>query len=211
MALKAENALYFGADLMEFRIDKLTQRVTPVEIGKSLDKFSPKAVFTVRPTLEGGSFTGSEIERLPLILELARMLPAYIDVELATARENPKWLKSLPKKVDKIISWHDPIGTPSISALREIAQEGLEKGTVAKVVTTAKSVDDNATTLKLCSEFPGRVVSFCMGELGVTSRVMSMFFQAPIVYSALPGEPVAPGQLSIQTMLSFRSLTPTDD
>ena len=79
-------------------------------------------------------------------------------------------------------------------------------GAVAKVVTTAKSVDDNATTLRLCSEFPGRVVSFCMGELGLPSRLMSMFFQSPILYSALPNEPVAPGQLSIQTMLAFRSL-----
>lgn len=211
MAQKAENALYFGADLLEFRIDRLTQRVTPPEIRESLGKFSRKSVLTVRPTVEGGGFTGSEIERLPLISELARMLPAYIDVELVTARENAKWLKALPKRVDKIISWHDQTGTPGISGLRAIAEEGLQKGTVAKVVTTAKSVDDNATTLRLCSEFPGKVVSFCMGELGLTSRVASMFFGAPIAYSALPGEPVAPGQLSVQTMLAFRSLTPTDD
>ena len=74
------------------------------------------------------------------------------------------------------------------------------------MVTTATSVDDNLTTLALCRDEPGRIVSFCMGELGTVSRVLSMSMGAPIVYASIPNEAVAPGQLSISTMRRLRSM-----
>jgi 3-dehydroquinate dehydratase type I len=206
MGQKAELALYFKTDLLEFRIDRLMSRVTTSDIIAKLSKYAKRAVVTVRTNREGGNFAGGEIERLGIITSLAEMNPAYLDIELSTATANEKWLKALPKKVERIISWHDLAGTPELGPMRETVKQELAHGSIAKVVTTATSVEDNLKTLKLCGETPGRVVSFCMGQLGTPSRLMSMEMQAPIAYAALPNDPVAPGQVSVQTMLEFRGL-----
>lgn len=206
MVQKAELAIFSGTELVEFRIDRLMSGITTAEIGERLGRFARRAVMTVRTDREGGGFSGSEVERLRLLTSLARMRPAYLDVELSTAKENERWLGSLPKKVERIISWHDFEGTPDIEYLRRVCEEGLEHGTIAKVVTTATSVEDNLRTIKLCAENRGKVVSFCMGTLGTASRMMSMAVGAPVVYASLPDDPVAPGQISIATLLEFRGM-----
>lgn len=211
MGRKAERALRLGSDLAEFRVDTLEGAVEPDGIASALGRFARRAVFTVRSSREGGRFVGSEEERLGLISQLAEMKPAYLDVELSTAARNDEWLRSLPKSVPRIVSWHDFEGTPAMSALRRTCQQGLEHGSVAKVVTTATKIEDNLRTVRLCEENRGKAVSFCMGEAGAVSRVVSMGVGAPIVYAALPNDAVAPGQLSIPTMVEFRGLFYRDD
>lgn len=204
MEFKARLALETGADLVELRID-LLPKPTADETASLVKGLARKAVVTVRPRGEGGRFDGEESARLALISDLAGLGPAYLDVELSTTEANPEWLRSLPEGVRRIVSWHDFAGTPGMSALRGACAEELERGAIAKVVTTATRVEDNLTTVALCRENPGRAVSFCMGELGVVSRVLSIG-AAPLVYASLPNEAVAPGQLSIPTMLEFRGL-----
>jgi len=206
LASKAELAFSLGSDLVEFRIDRLAKGAPPRELEAELSVFARKAIFTVRSSREGGGFKEGERKRLDLISRLAEMGPAYIDIELATAKENEKWAMSLPKDVRKVVSWHDFQGTPALEALRPICEEELGLGSLAKVVTTATSVDDNITTLRLCGDQPGKIVSFCMGELGTVSRVSSMRLGAPLAYTSLPNEAVAPGQLSIVTMRTLRSM-----
>jgi len=206
LAKKATLAFALGSDLVELRIDRLAGDDHPRELEAALSRFARKAILTVRSRREGGGFRGGEEERLRLISRLAEMRPAYIDVELATAKANKRWVDSLPEEVERIVSWHDFQGTPSLKALRAVREKELGHGTVAKVVTTARRVEDNLTTLALCLEKPGKVVSFCMGELGTVSRVVSMSLGAPLAYASLPSEPVAPGQLSIPVMKALRSM-----
>lgn len=206
MARKAARALALGSDLVELRIDTLEDAPSASAAIRSLGKFAPVAVVTVRSGREGGRFSASEGERLTLISRLAAMNPAYLDVELATVTENREWLRSLPKEVGRIVSWHDFHGTPGMARLRAICRRELERGEIAKVVTTARRMEDNLRTLRLCEERRGGVVAFCMGELGSVSRLVSMEMGAPLVYAALPNETVAPGQLSIPTMLELRGL-----
>lgn len=206
LASKAETAFSLGSDMVELRIDRLTKGASPRELEAELSVFARRAIFTVRSNREGGGFKEGERKRLDLISRLADMGPAYIDIELATAKENEKWAKSLPKDVRKVVSWHDLQGTPALETLRPICEEELALGSLAKVVTTATSVDDNITTLTLCGDRPGKIISFCMGELGTVSRVASMRLGAPLAYAAIPDEAVAPGQLSIVTMRTLRSM-----
>jgi len=206
LASKAELAFSLGSDLVEFRVDRLTTGLTPRELEAELSVFAKRAVFTLRPSSEGGAFKGSEARRLDLLSRLAEMGPAYLDVELDTAKANGKWAGSLPKDVEVIASWHDYERTPDLKALRAIREEELGVGSLAKVVTTAGSSDDNLTTLALCADEPLKTISFCMGELGTLSRVVSMRLGAPLVYASLPEEAVAPGQLSVSTMKALRSL-----
>jgi 3-dehydroquinate dehydratase-1 len=206
LAEKATLAFSLGSDLVEFRIDRLTKGISPRELEAELSVFARRAIFTVRPGREGGAFGGSETQRLDLISHLAKMRPAYLDIELSTAKENSKWLESLPREVERISSWHDFKRTPGLEALRSIREEELDYGTLAKVVTTAKSVDDNITILSLCADEPSMTISFCMGALGTLSRVVSMRLGAPLAYVSIPNEAVAPGQLSISTMRKLRRM-----
>ena len=206
LARKAALAFSLGSDLVEFRIDKLTRGISPRELETEVSVFAQRAVITVRSRREGGAFRGSEARRLELISRLAEMGPAYLDVELRTAKENRKWVRSLPPEVERIASWHDFKGTPELKALRSIRDEELDYGSVAKVVTTAKSVEDNLTTLALCADGSGKTVSFCMGELGTVSRVVSMRLGAPLVYASIPNEAVAAGQISISAMRTLRGM-----
>jgi len=206
LAKKASLAFSLGSDLVELRIDGLAGEGAPRELESALSRFATRAILTVRSRREGGSFRGGEEGRLRLISRLAEMRPAYVDVELGTAKANKKWADSLPKDVEKIVSWHDFERTPALKALRALREEELGHGSIAKVITTARGVEDNLTTLTLCQDKPGKVVSFCMGALGTVSRVVSMSLGAPLVYASLPGEPVAPGQLSIPVMQVLRSM-----
>jgi len=206
LAKKASLAFSLGSDLVELRIDGLAGDDAPRELESALSHFATRAILTVRSRREGGSFARGEAERLRLISRLAEMRPAYIDVELATAKANRKWADSLPKDVEKIVSWHDFGRTPPLKALRAVSAEELSRGSIAKVITTAKVIDDNLTTLTLCGDKPGKIVSFCMGELGTISRVVSMRLGAPLVYASLPSEPAAPGQLSIPVMKGLRRM-----
>jgi 3-dehydroquinate dehydratase / shikimate dehydrogenase len=206
LAEKAKLAFSLGSDLVEFRIDMLTEGVSPRELEAELSAFAQRAVFTVRPGREGGAFGGSEAKRLDLLSYLAKMKPAYLDVELSTAKGNKRWLESLPTEVERITSWHDFKGTPGLETLRAIREEEMDYGSLAKVVTTAGSMDDNVTTLSLCADEPRRTISFCMGGLGTLSRVVAMRLGAPLAYVSIPDEAVAPGQLSISTMKALRRM-----
>ena len=206
LAKKASLAFSLGSDLVELRIDRLAGDDAPRELESALSRFARRAIFTVRSRRDGGSYEGGEAERRLLISRLAEMRPAFIDVELDTAKANKKWADSIPKDVEKIVSWHDFGRTPSLKALRAVSAEELSRGSIAKVITTAKVIDDNITTLTLCGDKPGKIVSFCMGELGTISRVVSMRLGAPLVYASLPNEPVAPGQLSIPVMKGLRRM-----
>ena len=150
MARKASLALSVGSHLVEFRIDRLEGGNALNDIRRRLSPFASKAVLTVRSIQEGGGFKGSEDARLELISSLAEMRPAYIDIELTTAKENRSWLRSLPKSVETIISWHNFAKTPDEPLLRAICNEELSLGSIAKVVTTATKVDDNLVVLSLC-------------------------------------------------------------
>lgn len=206
LASKAELAFSLGSDLVEFRVDRMTKSASPRDLEAELSVFARRAIFTVRSSKEGGGFKGSEGKRLALISRLAEMGPAYVDIELATAKENEKWARSLPREVRRVVSWHDFQGTPALETLRPICEQELALGSLAKVVTTATDVDDNITTLTLCRDRPGEAVAFCMGELGMVSRVASMRMGAPLAYASIPGDAVAPGQLSIPTMRTLRSM-----
>lgn len=206
MAAKAAQAFSLGSELVEFRIDRLSGGISVKEVESKLRRYARRAILTVRSAREGGGFQGNDEERLGIISRLSGLRPAFVDIELATARENQGWLESIPRSAKRIISWHDFRSTPPLPELVQACKEGLKYGALVKIVTTATSVEDNLTALALCERKPGRVIAFCMGEQGVLSRVLSMGVRAPIAYASLPNEAAAPGQLSISTMRRLRGM-----
>ena len=193
---KTERALRLGADLVELRLDYLSKIEVDV-VSSLVREFSEKIVITLRPTWEGGYFSGREEERIKLLLEMVEAKPAYVDVEL-DVRDLEEILGKVGEETSLIISKHDFEGSLTREQLKALAARALEFGGIAKVVTTANSFSDNLKILSLYEELPPeRLIAFAMGERGVVSRVLSPIIGAPIAYACLPGEVVAPGQLTI--------------
>ncbi len=165
-----------------------------------------KSVVTLRPKDEGGGFKGSELERLALISGLSELRPLYIDIELRTAEANPGWFGGLPRTSRKIVSWHDLAGTPAFSVMKRVRGRAGSLGEIAKVVTTARTGEDNLRVLRLYDEDPHKLIAFCMGGAGILSRLVSLQMGAPITYASLPNEPVAPGQLPVTVVTGLKKM-----
>lgn len=199
MEEKARLALALGADLVEFRLDSL-RSLDAGAVRELVSRFSGRCLLTLRPRWEGGLYDGDEEERLNTILEISEAEPAYVDLELKS-REIERNAEKLRKSSKLILSLHDYDGCLSGDDLREAASRAMKLGDYAKIVTTAKSVLDNVKVLSLYNQLPReRLIAFAMGELGIISRILSPIAGAPIVYTCLPGEEVAPGQLSVVEM-----------
>jgi 3-dehydroquinate dehydratase/shikimate dehydrogenase len=87
--------------------------------------------------------------------------------------------------------------TEAAHTLEELKQDA----DIAKLVFTAESVDDNVTALTLARVLKFPKVVFCMGSLGILSRVLTPFFGSEWTYASLePGLESAPGQLDVATL-----------
>jgi len=211
MAKKATEGFSLGTDIVEFRIDTLARKTTSAAISRSLGRFGQKAIVTVRSKEQEGAFLGVEEERLDLISDLsASMKPAYLDIELETAKRHETWFKGLttsPSWSGKtIVSWHDFTGTPELEVMRRARKEAKGLGDFAKIVTMANTADDNLRLLMLYREDARGLIAFCMGSDGTASRILSLQLGSPVVYASLPGEPVAPGQLSVVTVKTLKTM-----
>jgi 3-dehydroquinate dehydratase / shikimate dehydrogenase len=69
------------ADCVELRID----RIPGADLERLLRARRIPAIVTNRSRQEGGSFAGTEVERIAILKEAARLGAAYVDVEAATA------------------------------------------------------------------------------------------------------------------------------
>lgn len=203
-ALELALASVPAADVLEIRLDVLA---IP-DFAQFLDRLSGvPLLFTCRPTWEGGSFTGSEEERVKVLAGAAKAGGTYVDIELRTdpaLRANLiSQARSAGAKV--IVSWHDFKTTASPQALTSILQEEYRCGAdLGKIVTTARDFADVLRVLGLqeqAAEVGFPLCAFCMGRPGLISRVATLELGGAMTYAAPDGGPVAaPGQMPVSTM-----------
>jgi len=204
MIKKAEAA---KADLIEIRMDYLQGSYDASKIRESTNL---PLIATNRPTWEGGTFNGPENDRINMLLSAADAGFNFVDLELSTGN-----LRDVVKDVGRrgletIVSSHDYTCTPPISEIYRIFLRELRVGAeICKIITTAKTLDDNLTCLRFLGKASrrGKVVSFCMGELGVTSRILAPIFGASFTYASVQrGRESAPGQLTVETIRNIYRL-----
>jgi len=151
-----------------------------------------------RSAEEGGSWQGSESGRREELLKSIELGASIIDIELVTG--NLKEIVQAIKKRSKcLLSFHDLEGTLPLDRMREIVQKELEAGAdICKLVTTARRFEDNLAVLQLISDFPKtRVISFAMGPLGFTSRILSPLVGGDFTYASIEaGKESAFGQIT---------------
>ena len=190
-------AIDIGADIVEVRLDYLEDLDVNV-LSSTLRPYMDKLVLTLRPRYENGLFEGDEEERVGILKQLSQEGPAYVDIELRSPMIQDLSKELMKAGITVIVSWHDFEKTPETDELQKIANLAMSCGSIAKVVTMAKSFSDNLRILSLYhTGDKHRLIAFCMGAEGVLSRFLSVMLGAPFMYVSLPGAPTAPGQPSI--------------
>jgi 3-dehydroquinate dehydratase type I len=189
------------ADLIEVRLDSLT---THDRIAEMPCCTKTPLIATNKSQKNHGNFVGSETERKKILLDAARNGFTYVDVDLGTPNQT-ELISNLREAGAKIIvSFHDFGRTPSISKMEKILNEEIVLGAdICKIITTANTVEDNATTINFVqgASKKAKIVCFAMGNLGVPSRFLSPVFGAFFTFASIDEKrKTAKGQLTIQEM-----------
>ncbi len=209
---KANLARKYRPDLIELRLD-LLQKIDPLVFEGIRNLIRGKEILTLRSSREGGHYNGPESRRVRLIQEMISILtPKYVDIEISTLRSNKSIFRTVEKTSSAIIaSFHDLKGKKTSRELGHVISEAPERKSIfaIKIVREARSFDDNFRVLDLYNSFKSKshLVAFCTGPLGIFSRVLCLFMGSPYTYASLPEEPLASGQLDIETMRDAVRLT----
>ncbi|MBC7129608.1 type I 3-dehydroquinate dehydratase [Candidatus Bathyarchaeota archaeon] len=196
-----EEAEKYDPNFIEVRLDRIKETKRLCEIAASA---KTPLIATNRSTSCGGFFQGKEEERLKILFEAANSGFKYVDIEVE-ATNLRKIVNSLRQiGVKPIISFHDFEETPHIGKLKTVFKTQIEnEAEICKIVTTAKTMEDNLTLMKFLSQVSkkAKVVCFAMGPLGTISRFLSPLFGGFFTIASLKkGEETAPGQLTIQEL-----------
>lgn len=190
----AEDCIRKGADVLEFRVDGL-KNPDLKEITQTIEEINFPMIITNRIDSEGGSFKGSEEERVDIIKGCADLVE-YVDIELRTDDKYIEELNNYNAKV--IVSYHDFEKTPELNEIYYIVEKEKEMGDIAKVAFMPNELEDTLKVLAILSHYKD-TIAISMSDLGSYTRVMASKFNSPITFAA--GRDVtAPGQIDIETM-----------
>lgn len=190
-----------GADFVEVRMDCLEETRNLSDLPKSTKL---PLIATNKLQSEKGHFAGSEAERQKTLINAAKAGFAFVDVDFFSPKrsETITKLKLLNKKI--VVSYHKFDGILNISSLEKILDEQINSGAdICKIVLTAKQIEDNLPVLSFVSfaSAKAKLVCFCMGEAGKTSRLLSPAFGGFFTFAALDiNSQTAAGQMSIKEM-----------
>jgi 3-dehydroquinate dehydratase/shikimate dehydrogenase len=192
MQIEIQEAAKRGARLIELRLDFLAK--APDFKRLLLNKPCPM-VATVRRPEDGGRWSGGEEARRMLLRQAVVAGFDWIDLETDVADTIPRF-----GKVKRIVSYHNRDEVPA--DLEKIYEKmcGLDAD-VVKIAVRAQEPADNLRVLALYDKPPKPTVAFCMGDLGLPSRLLSLKYGAPFVYAAFNKERgIAPGLPSFEEM-----------
>ena len=181
-----------GAQLVELRLDYINGEVNLKRL--VADRPCP-AVITCRRGSDGGKFVGNEEQRRLLLRTAVAEGVDYVDIEGDVAASIPRFGRS-----KRIISHHDFRKTPE--NLEEIHSRlcSLDPD-IIKICTMANHPHDNLRMLELSRQSKVPMIGLCMGDIGVSTRILAGKFGAPFSYATFHHErALAPGQLSYQQM-----------
>ena len=230
---KALNAIMRGADAVELRVDLLRRderdvaRVRDfVSVFKDF-RCDAHVILTNRAASEGGSFEGTEEERMNLLAELMEVVDAdAVDVEFMAEHEMRSEIIRIAhdRNASVILSFHDFSGMPAADSIENMAHEMHAEGAdIAKIAVTPKTAEDALTLLRITLKLSHsslndslndrsgaharnarnekKVAIIGMGKIGKHTRVIAPIYGSALTYG-FPDDDgeVAPGQLSISAM-----------
>lgn len=190
--------------LVELRLDRFDTH--DIEALKELrSSITSPVIFTLRKNSQGGSFKGSEQERLELIRRLAALNPTYLDLEYDIPRSFVVEMGHVFPHIKRIISYHDFDSTPT--DLESVWQKMQRMpGELYKIACAAHSTLDAMRMLILVrSHAP--LLGMCMGAHGQITRILASVFGSPWSYACLSQDEIAaPGQLTADVLQSVYAI-----
>ena len=164
-----------AAHLAEVRVDALAQINEPLY--QLLAQHRRRLVVCCRPKDQGGSFTGSIIDRLAVLHRLAALDLAYLDLEDDLPDDQYQALRN--RHSGKVIrSWHDFTRFPA-----DLARRAQAMGSRADLFKLAVAVEDAAelTALRALAPPGGqRGILIGMGSAGMLTRCRYPRFWLPV-------------------------------
>ena len=208
----AQRAKESGADIIELRIDLLKDEERRIDkVKEFVLMLTMPVVITNRKKEEGGSFTGTEEERIAMlssILDTAEVDAVDLEFSSRTAGKTAVIEKANSRHIPVIFSFHDFNGMPSRSELLMIIARMYEEGgSIAKIAVTPHTLSDALLLLDLTHELSreGKLLATIgMGPVGRHLRVIAPLYGSVLTYGFLEGEEeVAPGQFSVEELRSM--------
>lgn len=184
-----------GAKFVELRVDFLAE---PIDVARLLADRPCEVLVTCRRPADGGKFAGPESERLAVLQAAIAAGAEYVDLEEDAARQLAR-----SGRTKRVVSFHNFEKTPADleGIYRRLAACDAD---FAKIAVMATCTHDNRRMLdQVRAASPVPLVGFCMGELGVVSRLLSGKFGAPFTYAAPDADAVAPGQVPFRKMVDL--------
>ncbi len=181
-----------GAQLAELRLDYIRRAV---DIKRLLKDRPGPVIVTCRRPKDGGRWMKSESDRIMALRTAIADGADYVDLEMDIAASIPRY-----KSTQRIISYHNLDETPP--NLEEIHHDMSKLDPdIIKIVTTANHPVDNAKVLRLVRNSPIPTVGFCMGEMGMPSRILCGKAGSPFTYAAFADDSkIAPGMLTLKQL-----------
>lgn len=181
-----------GVRLVELRVDFIRREVN---LKRLLENRPCPVIITCRREEDGGQWKGTEEQRQMLLRSAIVEGTDYIDLEEDVAGQIPRF-----GPTRRIVSHHDFEKTPEdLAAIRDrLARLDAD---LVKIATIANTPHDNLRMLRLMADSKTPTVAFCMGEMGMCSRLLSGKYGAYLAYAAFSRErSLAPGQVSYREM-----------
>jgi len=208
----------FKADIQRLR--DLFPKIEYVEVrfdyynGDLSDSIIEDVVRTLRSNRLKMIFTSKMLHEIDdlYISSLNRLIshkPDYIDLDLniiaSTLTELAEY--AIQNNVAIVYSYHNEEKTPSLGTISDLCEFFIQmlpkftsnRDNILKMVFMAVDPDDVAIVIEFGKCFGDQginLISFCMGELGKTSRIQSIINGCSFTYAHI-GNPTAPGQLHV--------------
>ncbi len=160
-----------------------------------------------RLAAQGGGRDAPEEVRLDALLRAVELGAATVDIEVETP-DVCSFITAVKGRATVLVSHHDLVKTDTEEALVGVVERQRSTGAdICKLVTTATSVEDNVTVLRIVRRYAATgIVAFAMGPLGMTSRVLAPLAGARFTYASLAaGHESAPGQLTVDQLRAMYS------
>ncbi|MBN1800621.1 MAG: type I 3-dehydroquinate dehydratase [Candidatus Lokiarchaeota archaeon] len=212
----------YKPNYIEFRLDYINNiSLLSEDFLKEIVKLSQdkktRVILTYRTHSEGGQAEINEKDRLGIVKKMIIAFPDYIDLEMRSSNDFITDVVSLAlqKSVKMIFSYHDFVRTPPLEEITRFLADfdskllnklSINANTInyfpVKFIFTAQHFLDNLVPIKLAQELSKLqrdVITFCMGELGIFSRVSCVKYGALFTFASI-GDKTAPGQISLKQM-----------
>jgi len=211
---RAEAALK-DSRFFEFRLDSLPKPAAALPYLRQFlaEHRDVTGIATCRRKGTGGGFDGPLATELEILTKAAQAGCQIIDLEVESAEEcKPAQLAKLRTcGAALLVSFHDFTRTKNL----DHAADRIEafKPDFVKVVSTARTLADNLTMLKLIEDrsLESNVVGIAMGEEGIVSRLLGPRAGAAFTFASFSdGTETAPGQVSAEAMRDLYRLEHLD-